>query len=234
MSILDGILNIPAEDQPYVQSEIMKEIYRSSLALTAQHLLGYKALTPYTHRDVIQTLQSNTKRKLIVMPRGTFKSSLASVSYPIWLLLKDPNLRILLDSEIYSNSKNFLREIKGHLIAEEICSLFGRFENPTCWNESEIIINQRSKVLKEASITASGIGAEKTGQHYDVIICDDLNSPNNSATPEGIDKVIQHYRYNTSILEPTGTMIVIGTRFHERDLPGFILHSVINQEEGWE
>lgn len=216
------------------EDDVIRYIYKNSLGLTAENLLGYRELTPNTHLQVIKALEHESKRKLIVMPRGTFKSSLASVAYPIWLLLKNPNLRILLDSEIYSNSKNFLREIKKHFESDGITSLFGTFRNDACWNESEIIINQRTKVFKEASITASGIGAEKTGQHYDVIVCDDLNSPNNSGTQEGIEKVIQHYRYNTSILEPTGTMLVIGTRFHERDLPGWILHCVINQEPGWE
>ncbi len=137
----------------------------------------------------------------------------------------------MLDSEIYSNSKNFLREIKSHLESEKLKSLYGEFKNSTLWNEGEILIQQRTKIYKEASITASGIGAEKTGQHYSIIICDDLNSPTNSATKEGRDKVIQHYRYLTSILEPDGTLVVIGTRYAELDIPGFVLRNEIENEE---
>ncbi len=197
-----------------------------SLALTAK-ALGYKDINPRTHGDMIRNLESETTRKLIVMPRGTFKSSIGCVSYPIWRLNKNPNLRILIDSEIYSNSKNFLREIRLHLEKPDLVRLYGVYKTDHCWNEGEIIVAQRSKVFKEASITAGGIGAEKTGQHYDLIICDDLNSPSNSQTKEARQKVIDHYRYLTSILEPNGTLVVIGTRYAEDDAIGFVLTNEI-------
>ncbi len=207
-----------------------KELFRRSLYHTAKSLLGYKEINHRTHDGTIRALKAKTKRKLIVLPRGCFKSSIGSVAYPINLLINDWNERILLDSEIYSNSKNFLREIKSHLESERFKLFFGQSRNDTCWNEGEILVNQRTKIYKEASITASGIGAEKTGQHYSTIICDDLNSPSNSSTQEGRDKVIQHYRYLTSILEPEGTLVVIGTRYSELDIPGFILRNEVEDE----
>lgn len=222
----------PLEDKIRWRNADRKECALKSLGFTAKELLGFKELNPYTHKDTIKCLEHETKRKLIILPRGCFKSSLASVSYPIWLLMKNPNLRILLDSELYSNSKNFLREIKGHLRRPELVELFGEFYNDKCWGEGEIIIKQRTRIVKEASITASGIGSEKTGQHFDIIICDDLNSPTNSGTQEGREKVISHYRYNTSILEPEGTMLVIGTRYSENDLPGFIITELIGGIDG--
>lgn len=221
-----SIRKLPPEAQADILRELIKEAYRDSLFLTARHLLGYRDITPHTHGEMIATLESEGKRKIIVMPRGTFKSSVSSIALPIWSLLKDSELRILLDSEIYSNSKNFLREIKMHLMGERLVSLFGRFEKEP-WNEGEILIAQRKRLIKEASITASGIGAEKTGQHYDLIICDDLNSPSNSGTSEGRAKVIDHYRYLNSILEPHGTMVIVGTRYAADDVIGFILRNEV-------
>jgi len=206
--------------------EAVRALYRQSLYLTAKILLGYRDINWRTHGDMIHALEDETKRKLIVMPRGTFKSSLGSVAYPIWCLLREPNERILLDSEVYTNSKNFLREISQHLRSSRVTDVFGDFVGCT-WNEGEITIAQRTKVLKEASITASGIGAEKTGQHYDRIIMDDLNSPSNSETPEAREKVITHYKYNTAILEPHGTMALIGTRYAANDAIGFVLTNEI-------
>lgn len=205
---------------------VQREIYKHSLFETC-HLLGLKDVNWQTHGKVIRALESRRTRKLIVMPRGTFKSSICSVAYPIWCLLRDPDERILLDSELYSNSKNFLREIKMHLASTALTDIFGEFRNPACWNEGEIIIAQRNRVIKEASITASGIGAEKTGQHYDRIIIDDLNSPSNSHTKEGQEKVLMHYKYNTSILEPNGTMAIVGTRYAEGDTIGYALRNEV-------
>ena len=213
------------EHQAAALRRVIADQFRGSLFLTAKKLLGYKDVTWATHGPVFQALEAPTKRKLIVLPRGTFKSSICSVSYPIWLLLRDPNVRILLDSELYSNSKNLLREIREHLQQPEVESLFGRFRSST-WNEGEITIAQRSVIHKEASVTASGIGSEKTGMHYSVIIADDLNSPSNSGTLEGRQKVIMHHRYNQAILEPNGIMIVVGTRYSSNDIPGHVLQSL--------
>lgn len=202
--------------------ELLQESYRKSLFSTAKILLGYKDITKETHAPIIRALESETTRKLICVPRGTFKSSICSVAYPIWLLLNNPNLRILIDSEIYTNSKNFLREIKGHIESPGFKEIFGDWQTNT-WNESEIIIGPRDKTIKEASITASGIGAEKTSQHYDVIIGDDMNSPKNSQTAELREKIISHYQYNQSILVVGGTYVIVGTRYSEDDLIGWVI-----------
>lgn len=213
-----------------VERLVIRNQLKESLAVLCK-AVGYSDINPRTHQDMISILEAPGKRKLIVMPRGTFKSSIASVGYPIWLLLNNPNLRILIDSELYSNSKNFLREIKQHLMADYLTDYFGEFKSEASWNEGEIIIKQRTKVLKEASITASGIGSEKTGQHYDVVIMDDLNSPTNSMTPEGRERVIMHYRYNTSILEPDGIMVLVGTRYATNDAIGFVLSNEMGMED---
>ena len=75
----------------------------------------------------------------------------------------------------------------------------------------------------EASITVGGVGTTKVGQHFSLVVGDDYNSPANSKTPEMAQKVIDHYKYNLSILEPGGTYVIIGTRYSENDLIGYIL-----------
>lgn len=206
--------------------ELHRLALKNSLYALCKIAMGYKDVNPYTHKGIIDALESDYTRKLICVPRGCLKSSIACVAFPIWLLLNNPNLRILIDSELYTNSATFLREIKAHLQNRYLVSLFGEFKS-NCWNESEIIIKQRTKNLKEASITVGGVGTTKVGQHYDVIIGDDYNSPNNTNTIENAEKVINHYRMNTSILENKGTYVVIGTRYSEWDLIGHILRNEI-------
>lgn len=210
-------------------SKALTDQYKKSLFATANHLLGFKDVNKRTHGNIIKALQSETKRKLICVPRGCLKSTIACVAYPIWLLINNPNLRILIDSELYTNSKTFLREIKAHLESPQLTELFGKFRSEP-WSEGEIIIKQRTKNLKEGSIVCSGIGTTKVGMHYDIIIMDDLNSDNNSATPEGCEKVISHYKGNISILEPNGTMVLIGTRWSEQDCISHVLRNELGIE----
>lgn len=202
--------------------EMVQECYRDSLFHTSQNLLGYRDITEFTHMRMIRNLEAETLRKMLCVPRGTFKSSIGTVAYPIWLLLRNPNLRILIDSEIYTNSKNFLREIRAHLESESFTRIFGDYTTDV-WNETELIIKPRNRVLKEASITASGIGAQKTSQHYDVIIFDDVNGPTNSVTQEQREKVISHYQMAQSLLDPGGIFLITGTRYSEGDLIGWAI-----------
>lgn len=209
--------------------KVYADLCKSDLQFLCK-VLGFNDVNQQTHGEIIDVLESDSTRKLICVPRGCLKSTIACVAYPIWLLINNPNLRILIDSELYTNSKTFLREIKAHLESPNMVNLFGEFKTEP-WNEAEIFIKQRTTRKKEASITVSGIGATKVGQHYDVIIGDDMNSPQNTNTIENAQKVISHYQMNTSILEPTGTYVIIGTRYSENDLIGYILENEVKAND---
>lgn len=204
-------------DKEWVKAEALR-----SLMFFCKEILGFRDINEKTHGDTIKLLEDTAiKRKLIVLPRGSLKSSIGVVGYSLWRLLRDPDLRILIDSELWSNSTTFLREIKAHVKSPMFMDLFGDLEGDV-WNDSEIIISTRQKRYKEASLSCGGIGTTLVGQHMDLIIHDDMNSNKNSATPDGCQKVIDHLRYNVSILEPKGEMIVIGTRYSANDLIGWI------------
>lgn len=222
---------LPEDQKEETLNNQLAWLGKQSLYVLAKYFLGYSEINHKTHDPVIECLEGPDPRKLLCLPRGVFKSSLASISYPIWRLIKDPNLRILIDSEVYTNSATFLREIKGHLLDNFITSMYGTFQTGTTWNESEINIKQRTRLRKEANITCSGIGAEKTGQHYDIIIIDDLNSPKNTGTPELRKKAIDHYKSLNSILEPDGELVIIGTRYAEDDLIGHVLRSIFGEAQ---
>ncbi len=226
---IEALKQYPEHIQKQILNEQTIKEYKSDLYSLAKYGLGYSAMTKRTHKPITDMLMSPTKKKLLVIPRGCFKSSIASISFPIWLLLNDFNRRILIDSELYTNSSRFLREIRGHLESSHMKDLFGDFVGPT-WSESEIIIKQRTKVYKEASITCSGIGAQKTSQHYDYIIADDLSSLDNSMSDEQRDKVVNHYKLYISLLEPGGTIVVIGTRFSHGDIIQWIIDQEIDPE----
>ena len=201
---------------------VQQEAFRQSLYYTAKYLCGYSEINERTHGDCIRTLESSSPRKLIVMPRGTFKTSLAIVAYAIWRMIRDPNERILIESELWSLAKNSLKEIKEHIKSDRFQGVFPGWTLSQD-NQTEMTISARMKILKEPTMTSSGMGAGKTGSHFSVILLDDLNSPQNSHRPELASQVIDHYRYYTSILEPGGTIVVVGTRYSEMDLIGFIL-----------
>lgn len=208
--------------------EFLRNLYKSDLFVCAKELCGFSEANWRTHGDMIQALESDDERKLIVMPRGTFKSSIGVVAYTVWRLINDPNLRILINSEVYTNSKNWIREISGVFKSKKFVDVFGDWEGSP-WSDGEIIVKARTKNFKESSVVAGGVGTIKTGQHYDLILNDDLNSEKNSDTSEGRQKVIRFYRMQFSLLEPGKTMIVIGTRYAVDDVIGHIMEHEIDQ-----
>lgn len=227
--IINKLRNYSSDIQQKSLKAHIAQKYKSSLYLLCKDLLQYSDITHYTHDEIFRALEAPTKRKLVCVPRGSFKSSIGVVGYSIYCLLKNPDIRILIDSEIYDNSKNFIREIRAKLELPRLTKLYGDFKSNQ-WSEGSITILQRRKILKESSITASGVGTGKTGQHYDLIIHDDLNSAKNSQTKEMRDKIIAHYKLNTSILEPDGTMVIIGTRYSSDDCIGWVIENEINQK----
>jgi len=204
----------------------LRDLYKESLYHVAREICKYPDVNERTHARIVEALESPTDRKLICVPRGTLKSSVGTIAYPIWLMINNPNIRILIDTEVYSNSITYLREIKNILASEKFISLFGDLRSAN-WNEGEITLSNRTKTFKEATITCGAIGTIKVGQHYDVIIADDYSSNRNCNSPEQRQKVIDHFKYNLSILEPDGIVAVIGTRYHEDDIIGFIIKKIL-------
>lgn len=73
------------------------------------------------------------------------------------------------------------------------------------------------------TIATTGVEKEKTSQHYDIIVVDDLVGPENVQTGEQRLKVFNYYMSLFDLLEPNGKIVVIGTRYHQADLYSSIL-----------
>ena len=195
-----------------------------------KYILGYKDMEPRTHLPLCRFVSDKTKRKKHAeYPRGTFKSSGVTIGYTVQSIANDNEIRILIDNEVYGNSKAFLREIKGHLENPRVLELYpGLAPNKRVnegWTESSVIVSGRKVQRKEPTITCAGTDQIKVGMHYDLIIMDDLVSNKNVSNPEQIKKIIEHYKMAMSLLEPEGELIVLGTRYHYMDLYGHLLEN---------
>jgi predicted phage terminase large subunit-like protein len=176
--------------------------------------------------------QLQKKFRLILMPRGSFKSTIATITYPLMLLLHNPNLRILIDSETFEKSRAFLSEMRGHMMDNEkyrdlYHTLHGVYPDDNRrddkWSDTEFNIAGKHKKTKEPTVSCAGVGVTKVGMHYDVIISDDLQSEKNVTTKDAIRGVVDHYKLNLSLLEPDGFMIMIGTRWDYNDVYQYII-----------
>jgi predicted phage terminase large subunit-like protein len=195
--------------------ERIKALSKNSLAFLCQWGLGYTDWDK-VHDDLEVFLAKPSSKKALLLPRGHLKSSIVTIGYTIQRMLKNPNIRVLIANQVWDMSRKFLGEIKGHLEQGQLKYLFGDFVSAR-WNADEIIVRQRTKPLKEPTILTTGVEAETTGGHFDLILLDDLTGLQNSQTPEQREKTKRFRRSMINLLEPGGTLIEIGTRWHLDD-----------------
>jgi hypothetical protein len=180
---------------------------------------------------------SGNKQTLIMVgvPRGTFKTTVATEGLPLGVLIRNPNARILLDSFRHDVSKKRLGAVANHISRNaEFHRLYGDDWKPDFrdeqWNNTGITISRRTKVLREPSIDTSGVDRSQTGSHYDLIIADDLVTDTNIRSVDNRQKVYDHIMDLLPILEPGGTLILIFTRWHTDDAYGRIIRADEDRE----
>ena len=130
--------------------EFDRQLLQSNLKILCQQVFNMKSLLDIGHEYLFEFLSESKKRKkLILTPRETYKTSILTVGIAIQEILKNPNISILLSSYIQSNAESFLRVIKSYFENNlTLKNLFGNFVSDK-WNETEIIIKQRRLVFEE-------------------------------------------------------------------------------------
>jgi len=207
----------------------------SDLFYFDKYILGYKEMEEDVHMDMCKFIdelylpegQDDFKPfKMILLPRGGFKTSAVTIGYSIQQIVLNPNIRILVANENFNNSKRFATEIKGHLESNELFrESYGNYVGSGDWREDYFTVSKRTINKKEPTVSCAGIDVVKVGMHYDLIIADDLVSQNNITTKEQMDKVIEFYKLALSLLEPKGKFILIGTRWHFNDLYNHVIEN---------
>lgn len=209
---------------------------REDLIYLAREILGYKDILDHVHGRFVRLIKSLKRRKMGLMPRNSYKTSLGTISNTVQKILNNPDIRILITSEVLDNSEKFLGQIKRHLRQENFREIYGDLISVKHKETSrEFTVNTRvDNTLKEPTVYAAGIGTINVGMHFDLIIIDDPHSEKNVGTKEQIEKVIAHYRLLLPMLEPGGELIIWGTRWHFLDLYDFLLEEEIPGNDSWE
>ena len=159
---------------------------------------------------------------MLLLPRGSLKTTVGTIAYSVQCILQNPNIRILIASETLNQAQKFLSEIKGHFQSERFKQFYGNMLPATGWKEGEITVSTRKANKKEPTISTAGVDVTRTGMHYDLIIVDDPHSQKNTTNYDQIEQVKNWYRLLLSMLEPTGQIMIIGTRWDFNDLYSMI------------
>jgi predicted phage terminase large subunit-like protein len=179
---------------------------------------------------------------LLLAPRGHGKSTVLTVGFLLFSILKDMDIRTLITSNTAAQAQAFLREIKHHLENNpKIIDQFGHQKGHP-WNESEITVAGRTHGAKEPTVTAIGVGGPVISRHYDLIVLDDVVDEDAARSKNMRQRTHSwYYKELLPTLEPDGELHILGTRYHYDDLygkllsagiPSLVEQAVIKEETG--
>lgn len=188
----------------------------------AREILGYKDLNEHIHGEICRMLMRGGEC-LVLIPRGTFKSTLCTVAYSVWSIIQNPNIRMLITNATQDMANSYLREIKAHFERNERLRLFFGDYTGERWNETEIITGKRTQALKEPTLRATGVGGNMVGWHGEKIICDDLVNETDRCSASVRAGKVEWFEHLQSLLEPNAQTVIVGTRWHHADLYGELM-----------
>ncbi len=182
------------------------------------------------HRQICEFIENwGRRKKMLLLPRGSFKTTVATIAYSIQRIITNPNIRILIASETINQAQKFLSEIKGQFQSENFKLYYGDMLPETGWTGGEITVNTRTAIKKEPTIMTAGTDTTRVGMHFDLIIVDDCHSQKNTSNSEQISQTKDWYRLLLSMLEPTAQILVVGTRYDYNDLYATIQNELLDE-----
>ena len=140
--------------------------------------------------------------------RGCGKSTMVGL-FCAWLLLRNPNLRIMVLSAEGDLARRMVRTVK-RIIENHALTKNLKPKRAEQWSGECFTVN-RDMQLREASMQAEGILGNITGSRADVIICDDVEVPNTSGTAIKRENLRSRLNEVDYILVPNGLQLYVGT-----------------------
>lgn len=235
-----------------LKREAIRRNTRLGLLNFSREVLGYTDIEESVHGELCRHLEdaywgrgewktdeNAVRRYLFLLPRGTFKTTIATVCFPIWIFCQnDPKLigeeqgpvwsappsfngklgynqRILLGSEIEFNATRFLQNIRDQLIScEPLRDLFGNLvpqkRTEGLWTASQANVIWRMDMrAKEANLTVTSMDGNPVGGHYDIGIMDDMISDKTVTNDEQIIQSIDWYRRMLPVFQEGNGSVLI-------------------------
>ena len=182
----------------------------------------------------LSDLDQLTKKMMILWPRGLFKTSAVIVEI-VQTILNYPNVRICFLTGGDQLAKRQLKRVKRvfekptkmfQYLFPEFCLVSVLDKKSNKWtdvnckmgNAHEFTVPCRTNdTFAEPTFAISTAKSVKAGSHFDIIFIDDLVNEQNYKSVKSLEKCYQDYLDICPLLEPTGFIIMTGTRYSYGD-----------------
>lgn len=168
--------------------------------------------TPRHHAGILDWLAGaleGGKRHLLLMAfRGAGKSTVVGL-FAAWLLLTDPNRRLMVLGPDVRLARRMLRNTM-RIIERHPATAGLKPKTRGSWSSGEFTI-VRPRELREPSMVACGILGNITGSRADIVICDDVEVPRTADSALKRSDLREKLTEIDYVLTPGGTQLYVGT-----------------------
>lgn len=187
-------------------------------------------LAPF-HQEMFRITEDESTELAVVMAfRGSAKSTIFSMSFPIWAILgKQQRKSVLLVSQTQKQSRDLLASVRAELEDNELLrSDLGPFEeHEDQWGATSLVLPKYQARITTASIEQSIRGIRHRHNRPDLVIIDDIEDLDSVKTHEGRTKT---YERLTGEIFPAGDIgtrfIIVGNYLHEESALARIAKSI--------
>lgn len=233
MDIAALIANMPLDEQERMLTQVV-ELKQSVVREKAQkHFMNFvKEMWPgFIHgrhhalmaRKFEEIAEGKLKRLIINMPPRHTKSEFASNMLPAWYLGNHPEKKVIQCSNTAELAVGFGRKVRNLVDSEQYAKIF-----PNVSLRSDSKAAGRWATNHGGDYFAIGVGGTVTGKGADLLIIDDPHSEQEARLAQGDPTVFDSvYEWYTSgprqRLQPGGAIIIVMTRWSDKDLTGKVL-----------
>jgi hypothetical protein len=176
------------------------------------------------------------KRLIVNMPPRHTKSEFASYLLPAWFLGQYPEKKVIQTAHTAELATGFGRKVRNLFQDESFKDIF-----PNVSLRADSKAAGRWNTNMGGDYFSIGVGGAVTGKGADLLIIDDPHSEQDAQSgaynAEVFDRVYEWYTSGPrQRLQPGGAIVIVMTRWHQRDLTGQILKASIERHgsDEWE
>lgn len=223
MASCDSVPRAPRFDPENPDLQLLHDYFAYFLeAFYHESGLIEKAPIGEVELDMCHYVQFGPNDRIVLAYRGVGKTTMFTVLYSLWRLLRNPQIAIKIVSKTSGHARDVVRECRERI--EQAWFLSGLIpRDDAVDNDTMFYVGARDKVDKNPSIMAVGIDGQITGTRAHLLIGDDVETQDNTKTLAARDTLAAkcgEFVEVTSFADPVegrgqGEIVICMTPHHE-------------------
>jgi predicted phage terminase large subunit-like protein len=205
-------------NNPALRRRLASESHYHFFHLYFPHYIEYP--TADFQKEIFSLTQNNNYQQAVIVAfRGSAKSTIVTLSNPIWSIVGKPQKKfVLIVSQTQQQARFHLSNIKEEL--EQNTLLTHDFnihiDHEDEWRYDSLVLSSYGARIHSVSIGESMRGLREKQYRPDLIICDDIEDLNSVKTQESRDYTFDWFNKTLVPMgKPTTKIIVVGNLLHE-------------------